>query len=389
MRWVGSTGTIITNPDGSIGLFLNGSFAADGDSDAFNQVFYASSTDGEHWTTPVSVVSTDYTFADSVAQDNALSGGQDTPLGIHAYYSGRAYNPTIVPNGDGTLTMLFSGYRTPGSTKVGSTPIGTNPAAQYSPNPADPLLYRNILVATLTPESCDPATTTTSLVATRRRHRSASRSPTRPRYHRLDTGTADRYGGLQRRIRDAVRRFGPPVSSPDVATCAGTYDGSAVTATYSGDVDDATSTSTLDFVAGGAHVGHRHARVGLGTRVLDRTLGDRREPRVGVHRHRIRRRRHGDLHLGDDLLHGSRSDERHAVHLHGDGHQQRRYRAVVRGLRRRPPDRPAGCAHRRDRLGGPGRPLSPGRRGLRGLGCHQLHGDRTSPGCRRTSARTR
>ena len=71
MRWVGSAGSIITNPDGSYGLFLSGAWAADGDSDAFNQIFYSSSTDGEHWTDPVSVVSTDYTFSASVPRTQA------------------------------------------------------------------------------------------------------------------------------------------------------------------------------------------------------------------------------------------------------------------------------------------------------------------------------
>ena len=246
MRWVGSTGTIITNPDGSIGLFLNGSFAADGDSDAFNQVFYSTSTDGEHWTTPVSVVSTDYTFADSVAQDNALAAGRDTPLGIHAYYSGRAYIPTIVPNGDGTLTMLFSGYRTPGSAKVGSTPIGTNSSAQYAPNAADPLLYRNILVTTLTPESSDPPATTTSLAA----------SPTAPTVGQSVTYTATVSTSGQGNPTGTVAfsdgsgtlcaSSALSVSAPDTASCTATYDGSAVTAAYSGDVDSAASTSTLD-----------------------------------------------------------------------------------------------------------------------------------------------
>ena len=41
MRWVGSAGSIITNPNGTYGLFLSGAWAADGDSDAFNQVFYS------------------------------------------------------------------------------------------------------------------------------------------------------------------------------------------------------------------------------------------------------------------------------------------------------------------------------------------------------------
>src|SRR6202044_1075491 len=106
MRWVGSAGSIITNPDGTLGLFLSGAWSADGDSDAFNQIFYSSSTDGEHWTVPVSVVSTDYTFSASVAQDNALAHGSDAPLGISAYYSGRAYVPSVVQNPDGSLTMV-------------------------------------------------------------------------------------------------------------------------------------------------------------------------------------------------------------------------------------------------------------------------------------------
>ena len=248
MRWVGSTGTIITNPDGSIGLFLNGSFAADGDSDAFNQVFYSTSTDGEHWTTPISVVSTDYTFSASVAQDQALAAGQDVPLGISAYYSGRAYNPTIVPNGDGTLTMLFSGYRTPGAIKVGATPIGTNPAAQYTPNAEDPLLYRNILVTTLSPESSDPAPTTTTVTA----------NPTAPTIGQsvtytatvTTTGSGDPTGSVS--FADGTASLCPgaglTVSSPDTATCTVTYDGGGVTATYSGDVDNGPSSSTLDLV---------------------------------------------------------------------------------------------------------------------------------------------
>ena len=69
MRWVGSAGSIIVNPDGSYGLFLSGAWAADGDSDAFNQIFYSSSTNGEYWTVPTPVISTDYSFAASVAQD--------------------------------------------------------------------------------------------------------------------------------------------------------------------------------------------------------------------------------------------------------------------------------------------------------------------------------
>jgi hypothetical protein len=84
LRFVGSRGTIVTNPDGSYGLFLSGSWASDGDSDAFNQIFYSSSTDGQHWSVPKVVLSTDYTFAASAAQDEALASGVDAPLGVSA-----------------------------------------------------------------------------------------------------------------------------------------------------------------------------------------------------------------------------------------------------------------------------------------------------------------
>jgi hypothetical protein len=155
MRFVGSAGTIITNSDGSYGLFLSGAWAGDGDSDAFNQVFYATSTDGEHWSVPTSVVSTDYTFSASEAQDAAEASGSDTPLGVSAYYSGRAYGPSVVPNYDNSgnvtsLTMVFAGYRIPKTIANVGTALGTG-SPQYVIGANDPALYRNILTVTLTP----------------------------------------------------------------------------------------------------------------------------------------------------------------------------------------------------------------------------------------------
>jgi hypothetical protein len=163
MRWVGSGGSIITNSDGSYGLFLSGAWAADGDSDAFNQVFYSSSTDGQHWSVPVSVVSTDYTFSASVAQDNALAGNEDQPLGISAYYSGRAYGPSVWQNADGTLTMVFAGYRLPKPITNAGTVLGTG-SAQYTVGATDPALYRNILTVTLYATPNDAATPEAPLV---------------------------------------------------------------------------------------------------------------------------------------------------------------------------------------------------------------------------------
>ncbi len=157
MRFVGSGGSIITNADGSYGLFLSGAWAADGDSDAFNQIFYSSSTDGQHWSVPVSVVSTDYTFAASVAQDNALASNSDQPLGISAYYSGRAYGPSVWQNADGTLSMVFAGYRLPKPITTVGTVLGTG-SSQYTVGATDPALYRNILTVTLTATPNDAAT---------------------------------------------------------------------------------------------------------------------------------------------------------------------------------------------------------------------------------------
>ncbi|MEY9941203.1 hypothetical protein [Streptacidiphilus sp. MAP5-3] len=146
LRWVGSRGTVITNRDGSYGLFLSGAYAADGDSDAFNQIFYSSSKDGMNWSAPQKLIGTDYTFS-ALQQLNAKGG----PLGVSGYYSGRVYDPTVVPNADGTLTMLFAGYSTPKPLpSVGDT-YGTNAAALYTVGAAQPAEYRTILSVTLRP----------------------------------------------------------------------------------------------------------------------------------------------------------------------------------------------------------------------------------------------
>ncbi len=167
LRYVGTRGTIITYADGSIGMFDSGSWESDGDSDAFNQIFFTSSSDGgKTWSTPEDVVSTDYTFSASATQDSELAAGHDDPLGISAYYEGRAYSPTVVVNPDGTLTMVFSGYRTPKPIPTDDTLLGTDTATtcgpngtsscQYTVGTTDPAIYRNILTVTLTPSSDSP-----------------------------------------------------------------------------------------------------------------------------------------------------------------------------------------------------------------------------------------
>ena len=153
LRYVGTRGTIIVNPDGSLGMFDSGSWQSDGDSDAYDQIFYTSSTDGVHWSTPVVVESTDYTFSARQQQDAALAGGTDKPLGISAYFAGRAYSPTVVQNADDSLTLVFSGYSTPKPIPLVGSVLGDGQggAPTWTVTADDPALYRSILTVTLTP----------------------------------------------------------------------------------------------------------------------------------------------------------------------------------------------------------------------------------------------
>ncbi len=163
LRYIGSRGTVVTNPDGSLGLFLSGAWASDGDSDAFNQIFYSTSTNGREWSVPQVVLSTDYTFSASREQDEKLKEGVHAPLGISAYYSGRAYGPAVVQNPDGTLTMVFSGYRLPKPITSAGTVLGTNAEKPYTVGEKDPAIYRNIMTMQLTSQTT-PGVETTSTV---------------------------------------------------------------------------------------------------------------------------------------------------------------------------------------------------------------------------------
>ncbi|MCX4745225.1 hypothetical protein OG455_06765 [Kitasatospora sp. NBC_01287] len=146
LRWTGSRGTVITNPDGSLGLFLSGAYASDGDSDAFNQIFYSSSKDGKTWSAPQKLLSTDYGF--SALAEQAATGGA---LGVSGYYSGRVYDPTVVRNDNGTLTMVFAGYATPKPLPGTGSVYGTDPAAPFTVPAVEPAEYRTILSVTLKP----------------------------------------------------------------------------------------------------------------------------------------------------------------------------------------------------------------------------------------------
>jgi Bacterial Ig-like domain (group 3)/Putative Ig domain len=163
LRFVGSRGTIITNPDGSYGMFLSGAWASDGDSDAFNQIFYSTSTNGKEWSVPEVLVSTDYAFSASAKQDERLGVGEDAPLEVSGYYSGRAYGPSVVQNPDGSLTMVFAGYRLPKPIEKAGTVLGTNLTTRYKIGAKDPALYRNILTLQLAASTSPGVPTTTTV----------------------------------------------------------------------------------------------------------------------------------------------------------------------------------------------------------------------------------
>jgi Bacterial Ig-like domain (group 3) len=253
LRFVGSRGTIITNPNGSYGMFLSGSWATDGDSDAFNQIFYTESANGKEWSVPKVVLSTEYKFAASAAQDKALAEGHDEPLGISAYYSGRAYGPAVVQNPDGSLTMVFSGYRLPKPVEKAGKELGTNLAQRYTIGAKDPALYRNILTVQLTSATTPGVATSTSVSASDEGSGvvgapvtyTATLAPVAPGAG-TPTGTvsfADSHGAISgcanRPLNDGT---------PDTATCTTTHErppgADEITATYSGDSNYEASSGT-------------------------------------------------------------------------------------------------------------------------------------------------
>ena len=159
LRFVASRGTIVPTTGGRPGeetMFMSGADCQDGDSDSFQQVFYSTSTNGLDWTTPVPLLTTDPTFSASAEQEANLAKGIDSPLGVSAYYEGRVYDPNVIQDWNGDLTMVFSGYRTAKplpSTGSAALPLGTDPALTYTPGATDPALYRTILTVTIHPVS--------------------------------------------------------------------------------------------------------------------------------------------------------------------------------------------------------------------------------------------
>jgi hypothetical protein len=253
LRYIGSRGTIIVNPNGSLGMFLSGSWPTDGDSDAFNQIFYTSSTDGgQTWSVPTVVLSTEYEFNASREQDEALAKGKDEQLGVSAYYSGRAYGPAVVQNPNGSLTMVFSGYRLPKPVTSAGTELGTGPS-KYKIGAKDPAIYRNILTMHLASATSPRVATSTAVSASDEGTGlvqapvtyTATVAPQAPGTG-TPTGTvsfSDSHGPIA-----GCSSVQLSESSPDTATCATTHEAPAgsdeVSATYSGDPNYAGSSGT-------------------------------------------------------------------------------------------------------------------------------------------------
>ena len=259
MRWVGSAGSIIANPNGTYGMFLSGAWAQDGDSDSFNQVFYSESSNGESWSTPTPVISTDYSFSASYNQDNNVNGDGSQPIGMSAYYEGRAYGPSVVQNPNGTLTMIFSGYRYPKSITAAGTLLGNGAnagsvgtvAPSWTVGPDDLTMYRNILTTTLS-ESTSPMVSTTTTMTTpptspavvgQTESVSATVAPVSPGTG-TPTGTVTFSGGAGTLCTGTLNE-----STPDTASCTYSYSGplsspDSVTANYGSDTNYASSGST-------------------------------------------------------------------------------------------------------------------------------------------------
>lgn len=136
-RFVGPRGTLLRYTDGSYGLFFAGGNCQDGDSDAYHFIGYAHSADAVNWTV-------DNGAANPLVQ---VDYGYPTALPA-AYFSGRVYAPNVTVNADGTLRLIFSGYRTGAPLpKTGSANAIGTPATTFQPT--DIANYRSILLQTL------------------------------------------------------------------------------------------------------------------------------------------------------------------------------------------------------------------------------------------------
>jgi len=124
-RWLATAGTILKLGGHRFGLLYSGGGCVSGDSDAFQYIGYAESTDLIHWTVvnginnPV-VSTAPFTLT---VDGNGVPSTTGSPLTVPAskpvvgdamgFFSGRVYAPSGALDGDHRLNILFAGYHTP------------------------------------------------------------------------------------------------------------------------------------------------------------------------------------------------------------------------------------------------------------------------------------
>lgn len=124
-RWLATAGTLMKLEGGKYGLLFSGGGSISGDSDAFQYIGYAESSDLLHWTVvnginnPV-VSTAPFTIAMDPNGVPAAGGALVTlpaltPVVGNAmgWFSGRVYAPSGTLFDHHNLTVIFAGYHTP------------------------------------------------------------------------------------------------------------------------------------------------------------------------------------------------------------------------------------------------------------------------------------
>jgi hypothetical protein len=121
-RWLATAGTIMKLEGGRFGLLFSGGGCISGDSDAFQYIGYAESTDLLHWTVvnglnnPV-VSTAPFTIVDPSGDPAAapVTFPAKTPIVGNAmgWFYGRVYAPSATLFDDHNITVIFAGYHTP------------------------------------------------------------------------------------------------------------------------------------------------------------------------------------------------------------------------------------------------------------------------------------
>jgi hypothetical protein len=123
-RWLATAGTILALEDGRFGLLYSGGGCIDGDSDAFQYIGYAESTDLIHWqvingiNNPIAHMARYSLVVDAngfpAKTGTLVKVPKNTPVVGDAmgWFQGRVYAPSGTLFDDHDLTVIFAGYHT-------------------------------------------------------------------------------------------------------------------------------------------------------------------------------------------------------------------------------------------------------------------------------------